>query len=349
MQRTLFTAVAFVCFAVADGHAAILTLRGECRPSGAVVTLADLADIDDNNPAMVTRLNAVEIMPAPASIAKRLTVRQLQDQLELRGIDLNTLRFSGATNVNILPPAAAPKTARVTGVMQRAAEKALQDAIRQHLQEVSERDEPWDIDVQANDDAVRLVSAAVGPLRIAGGAAPWTGTQSYQVIANANGNVGQAQVTAKITLPPIVISAARNIPKGTLLRATDLRIERVPGRARNADALQSIEEVVGREAARAIAEGQTVDRALIRSPVLVKKGDVVTVYARNGGVQVRITARAREDGGHNDVITVESLLDRKVINGRVTGPQEVEVFAKGITAQEPAAVQPATYLQPLTR
>jgi len=349
MHRTLFTAVAFVCFAVADGHAATITLRGECRPSGAVVTLADVAEVDDSNVAVTARLNAVEIMPAPSSAGKRLTVRQLQDQLELRGIDLNTLRFSGAASVNILPPAAAPKAARVTGVMQRAAEKAMQDAVRLHLQEVAGRDEPWDIDVQTNDDAVRLVSAAVGPLRISGGTSPWTGNQTFQILANANGAVGQANVTAKITLPPLVISATHNIPKGTILRASDLHEERIPGRARNAEAIQSIEEIVGHEAARAIAQGQAVERVFVRLPLLVKKGDVVTVYARNGGVQVRITARAKEDGSQNDVISVESLMDRKLINGRVTGPQEVEVFAKGITAQEPAAVQPASFQQPISR
>ena len=51
-------------------------------------------------------------------------------------------------------------------------------------------------------------------------------------------------------------------------------------------------------------------RTSIRRPVVVRRGDAVTLYARSAGLRVRTTVRAREDGGVGDLITVESLDDR---------------------------------------
>jgi flagella basal body P-ring formation protein FlgA len=66
---------------------------------------------------------------------------------------------------------------------------------------------------------------------------------------------------------------------------------------------------------------------------LVQQNDVVTVYARAAGVQVRTQARARDAGSLGDLIAVESISDRKTYFARVSGIQEVEVDAHGTGAE----------------
>ena len=46
-------------------------------------------------------------------------------------------------------------------------------------------------------------------------------------------------------------------------------------------------------------------------------------------MQVRTTGRALDDGGLDDLVGVESVKDRRRFTARVSGYQELEVFARG--------------------
>ena len=94
---------------------------------------------------------------------------------------------------------------------------------------------------------------------------------------------------------------------------------------------QTIVNVVGKEAVRSLPAGQPLDKNLIRAPLLVYSGEVVTVVGRNAGIVVRMPARARDNGSRGDLVTVESLLDRKTFLARVSDLHEVEVFAGAST------------------
>jgi flagella basal body P-ring formation protein FlgA len=121
-----------------------------------------------------------------------------------------------------------------------------------------------------------------------------------------------------------VIVAVAEINRGDRIRAEHLAIERVKGGVHRA-AFQTIDDVVGLEATRNIAPGQPLDEQFVRSPRLVKRGDVVDVIARSGGVQVRTKARARDEGGNGDLVNVELLSDRRSLLVRVSGLQQVEI------------------------
>ena len=40
----------------------------------------------------------------------------------------------------------------------------------------------------------------------------------------------------------------------------------------------------------------------------------MTIYSRTAGIQVRVTARVREDGAMGDLVTIESLAQRRTIS-----------------------------------
>ena len=81
------------------------------------------------------------------------------------------------------------------------------------------------------------------------------------------------------------------------------------------------------------ARSSTTDA--LRTPALVRRGDVVTVYARSAGIRVRTAARARDDGSQGDLVSVESLLDRSTFFARVSGIREVEVYARSRASRRP--------------
>ena len=104
----------------------------------------------------------------------------------------------------------------------------------------------------------------------------------------------------------------------------------------------TLADVVGKETTRAIAAGKPLTRDAVRPPVLVRRGEVVTVYARAAGIRIRTMARARDDGGEGELVAVEPLTDRNTFFARVSGIREVEVFARSPRAETLEAGQPGT-------
>ena len=65
----------------------------------------------------------------------------------------------------------------------------------------------------------------------------------------------------------------------------------------------------------------------VQAPILVKRGDLITVTSQSGGIRVRTSARALHDGAHGDLVQVESLESREKYDARIVGPREAAVFA----------------------
>ena len=94
----------------------------------------------------------------------------------------------------------------------------------------------------------------------------------------------------------------------------------------------SLDEVIGKQTTRAIPEGQAFRQEWVRQPLLVRRGEVVTLTALSAGIRVRTMARARDDGSLGELISVESLTDRKSFFARVAAVREVEVYGRAIRA-----------------
>ena len=339
----------FACLALAGlrAGAAEFQLRSEVHPQGAVVTLGDVAEVYANDSRQVNQLTTLELFPAPPAGAKKVVhVRDVQEFLELRGMPRSQQHWSGASQTTVQVggsiAAKVERPIRVTGSMARQAQVLTQAAIVRHLQETVDANEPWDVEVlPLEDDQVRTLSAAGNQVHVTGGAAPWTGPQNFSILCPSSNGVATLTVKAKVSLPPAVVAATRSLSRGSIIRANDVQLKRLTAKAPSADAFSRIEDVVGQETTRSVAEGQSLDSQYVRKPLMVKKGEVVTVYVRTSGAQIRTTARSQNDGASGEVVNVESLTDRKVFLARVTAPQEVEVYARGMTVAnepEPTAV-----------
>jgi flagella basal body P-ring formation protein FlgA len=86
------------------------------------------------------------------------------------------------------------------------------------------------------------------------------------------------------------------------------------------------------EARQAIQVGSVIFTDQVQSPVLVKRGEVITVTSQGGGIRVRTSARARQDGAKGNLVQVESLDTKERYDARVVGPHEAAVFATTVVA-----------------
>lgn len=323
----------------ARAHAAEVQLRPEIHTQKNLLLLGDIAEIFSTNSQESAALAAVELMPAPtAGVRLKIAAREIQDILAMRGVNLTNLQFTGAAHVVVIAgadPAEKQNYRRPSRQATQQAKRAAADAIVKYLQSQA-GDEEWEAAVELDDSQVVALAAAGEPVKVLGGAAPWTGSQTFELRLTSAEGASRMEVTAQVSLPPTVVIAVHLLPKGTIVRTSDVRVERLKRGVSVGDLFQSVDDVAGKEAVRNIAVGQPLDQNLVHAPLLVRSGEVVTVFGRNGGITVRMPARARENGSEGDLVSVESLTDRQTFLARVSALHEVEVFA-GATTTAPSS------------
>jgi flagella basal body P-ring formation protein FlgA len=135
--------------------------------------------------------------------------------------------------------------------------------------------------------------------------------------------VGVAVATILVSGPHA--RAARAIARDEALSEADIEIvdEEWPSVA--LERLPAEEDIVGLKARRNIAPGEALTSAVLDVPPMVRAGDVVTITATVGAVQVSGAATASSSGQRGDVIRVTPRPKGRPLRARITGQSTVEV------------------------
>ena len=360
MRSTIIAAaIAIVAsFLIVPSQAAEIVIRAKCECSGPVVTLGDIAEINgaEINGAQINgaqingagqganeRLAAVDLFPAPpAGRELFLHVREIQDILALRGEDIARHRFSGSSRIAIKRSCGVKQAAYekpISDATSRSANRRVHDAVLDYLKSSSASTKAWTVDLTLMPEQIRPFLGPVRQIAVGGGKSPWTGPQRFRItVVRQDQPPVEFEVDAQVTLPDSVVVARRAIPRDTILTAADLAICPDVSGGSDIETLSTIEEAVGRQTTRTISVGKVIDKQWIRSPLLVRRGEIVTVTASASGIRVSTNARARGDGSLGELISVESLHDRKTFYARVCGTRETEVFAPPV--RTPGVAQP---------
>jgi flagellar basal body P-ring formation protein FlgA len=320
----------------ASAQAAELRLRQHCTPQNTLVTLGDVAEIYIADAGQADALKRIELFPAPASDQPRvLRVRELQDLLALRGVNLAEHRFSGSAQVQISSDKKrADAIQPLNEQAVKRAQRRLQEAILKYVQAQSPGNQPLNLQFEMTAAQQRALAGSVLPISVRGGNPPWTGVQQFVISVETADGPANFPLEVRASVPSMVVAALHALPRGAILHAADLTL--VHGDPRDDGengAFHALDEAVGKQATKAIAEGKVLTPDAVQAPLLVRRGDVVTVYARTAGIRIHTTARAKDDGAHGDLVTVESLTDRKSFTARVCGARETEVFAQAASAE----------------
>jgi flagella basal body P-ring formation protein FlgA len=315
--------------------AAELRLLPQCAPQGTLVTLGDVAKISAATPEQARRLAAVELFPVPPAGGSRvLRVRELQDLLLLRGVNLAEHRLIGSNEVTI---AAAKKTESIRESplslpVQKRSQHRLEEALSHYIKQQTGADAPRQFHFELTPDQARTVANPSQPLSLQGGRAPFAGVQVFQCAVHTPEGWKHFPVQVEVAVPAAVVTAAHSLSRGAIIRQTDLVLTQVEVRERENAVFHSLEEVIGKQTACAVPEGKALTAEAVQSQSYVHRGEVITVSARAGGIRVRTTARAKDDGALGDLIAVETLSDRKTFYARVCGIRETEVLAQPAAA-----------------
>jgi flagella basal body P-ring formation protein FlgA len=144
------------------------------------------------------------------------------------------------------------------------------------------------------------------------------------VLMQGKRRVGVAIATVVITGPHAI--ASRAIGRDESITEADIAIVDTDWPSVPLTRLPSQDDIVGLRARRNIAAGEALTGIVLDVPPLVRAGDVVTVTATVGAVQVTGAATASGSGHRGDIIRVTPKPSGRAVRARITGQAAVEVL-----------------------
>jgi flagella basal body P-ring formation protein FlgA len=338
----LVVTLAIVVFASNRVSAAEIEVRATGRCDGRVIRLGDLCEIHTADEKVHTELASIELGPAPQQgVNTSIRARDIQDRLAMLGLNLGEHRFVGSSVVNVNHSAVVKQAKPLLTPMQiTAVEKAVERIVEaqilstqrsisnQRTDRATELRKMGELNVDVmpllSDEQISFLATRLNQLQVVSPVDPSEPKQDI-VLRTAGRNPQDITVKIELRQAPQVVVATRNVPRGIILTSYDVELQPA-SRTAKTSAYTTIEDVIGRESTVSIAPGQVLDPKYVRSALVVRKGEVVDVMVRSGGINITTKASARTDAGVGDVVQVTLLHNKESLVARVSGPHSVEVL-----------------------
>lgn len=133
-------------------------------------------------------------------------------------------------------------------------------------------------------------------------------------------------VPVRLTVFQPVVVTTRAMPRDSVLTADDISLAERDTGALDYGFLSAARDAVGQRLRRPLAAGDAVSPGHLEMPALVKRGQQVTLVARNGGLNIRQSGVAQEDGVRGQVIGVRNDSSGREVEAIVRSARSVEVL-----------------------
>jgi flagellar basal body P-ring formation protein FlgA len=130
-----------------------------------------------------------------------------------------------------------------------------------------------------------------------------------------------------------VMVPAHDIARDDMIGDADLTTAMVPGNALPANIVTNADAIKGMEARRLLHKGEMLRADDVRRPVVVTRGQTVTMLFRAPGVDLTAMGRAMGEGGVGDTVIVQNPASYRMISGLI-------VSAGTVLASGPASPNP---------
>jgi flagella basal body P-ring formation protein FlgA len=127
-----------------------------------------------------------------------------------------------------------------------------------------------------------------------------------------------------------VVVPAHDIARGDTIGENDLTFVTMDGDALMSGLPTKMDEVKGMQARRVLSAGRPFRADDVRRPVVVTKGQTVTMQFAAPGVELTAMGRAMSEGGVGDTVTIQNPVSYRMVSAIVVAPGTVR--ASGIIA-----------------
>jgi flagella basal body P-ring formation protein FlgA len=132
-------------------------------------------------------------------------------------------------------------------------------------------------------------------------------------------------VPVAVTAYQDAVSTARALPRGVILGSADISVTRLPVNSLPNGAFSDSGLVIGKVITRPIAAGTVVTAGMVATAKIVRRGQILTLLARGGGIEVRGSGRALADAAAGDRVKVENTSSKRVVEGTVLADGVIQI------------------------
>ncbi len=120
-----------------------------------------------------------------------------------------------------------------------------------------------------------------------------------------------------------VLSGA--LTKGTIIGQRDIEMVEIREQRLNHDVIVNPQNLIGLTPRRIIIAGKPIKTNDVKAPIIISRGDLITMTFNSGSLSLTAQGKALENGAKGDVIRVVNISSNKTIQGEVTNTKEIIV------------------------
>ncbi len=168
------------------------------------------------------------------------------------------------------------------------------------------------------------------------------GVIEHQVISKSNANhlgrvmafvsilvdgyeQARVKLSADIQLFGDVVVTAKTLKRRKVISASDIDVRNQDITMLGPGYVDDPNLAVGKELTTTLRPGTVVYSRLLKNPILVKRGDVVSILAQTNSLKVSVPGRVQDAGAKGDTIRVKNLMSRREIYAKVINSNQVQV------------------------
>lgn len=168
------------------------------------------------------------------------------------------------------------------------------------------------------------------------------GSQNFQVVSQTQAKqLGRQTIVVEILVDDtakervtlsgdierygFVVCAKRNLSRRAILAPSDVELVRRNLTMLGPDLVGDAEKAIGMELKTTLQPGAVLYGRLLKSPEVLKRGDIVSIQAATGTLIISVPGRVQTAGAKGDLIKVKNLMSRREVYARVIGPETVQV------------------------
>ncbi len=133
------------------------------------------------------------------------------------------------------------------------------------------------------------------------------------------------QIPITVSMMKTIAVAAELLPRGKLLSKNDIRMKKIDLATLPQGYIDNINNLVGLKLKRRLAADVAFTPAMIEKPQRIKRGQRITIVARSGSMEVRMSGKALSGGAVGDRIQVINIASKLHREGVITAQGEVQV------------------------
>lgn len=206
-------------------------------------------------------------------------------------------------------------------------ERLVRDALRHHETAAGGGEPTLAVELDNRASAFHVDAGAKGAPTITSLDVDGQAGRFLAVLAlpSAGGAVESATVSGRfyrmIRLPVLI----QRLTEGDVIGEADIDWIEVRDSSVNGQYLRTAEELIGKSPRRPLREGTPIRAADVRSPLVVAKGDLVTITYATPHMMLTAQGRAMDSGARGDAVRVMNTRSKLVLEAEVAGSGHVTV------------------------